>query len=59
MAHIGNWDWNLVTGEIFWSDEIYRIFGLILKNSMITYNSFLNYVHPDDRDYVIMPLKKL
>ena len=28
MAHIGSWDWNIVTDEIYWSEEIYRIFGL-------------------------------
>ena len=28
MAHIGNWDWDIVTDEIYWSDEMYRIFGL-------------------------------
>ena len=27
MAHIGNWDWDLVTDEAYWSDEMYRIFG--------------------------------
>ena len=27
MAHIGNWDWNVETGEGYWSDELYRIFG--------------------------------
>ncbi len=33
MAHLGNWDWDIVTDELYWSDEIYRIFGRILKNS--------------------------
>ena len=28
IAHVGNWDWNLVTNEMYWSDEMYRIFGL-------------------------------
>jgi len=34
MAHIGNWNRNLVTNELYWSDEMYRIFGLIPKNSL-------------------------
>ncbi|MFQ6053992.1 MAG: response regulator, partial [Candidatus Bathyarchaeia archaeon] len=25
IAHLGNWDWNIVTNQLFWSDEIYRI----------------------------------
>ncbi|MBN2087207.1 PAS domain S-box protein [Candidatus Peregrinibacteria bacterium] len=26
MAHIGNWLWNIKTGEVEWSDEVYKIF---------------------------------
>ncbi|AKB78568.1 sensory transduction histidine kinase [Methanosarcina horonobensis HB-1 = JCM 15518] len=28
MAHLGNWDWDVVTDKIHGSDETYRIFGL-------------------------------
>ena len=28
MAHIGNWDNDLVIDELYWSEEMYRIFGL-------------------------------
>ena len=31
IAHVGNWNWDLLTDELHWSDEIYRIFGLILR----------------------------
>ena len=27
IAHIGNWDWDIVTDKVYWSDELYRIFG--------------------------------
>ena len=53
MAHIGNWRWNIVTGELFWSDEVYRIFGLNPQEFRITYDLFLSCVHPDDQDYLI------
>jgi len=52
ITHIGNGDWNLVTGEIYWSDELYRIFGLDPQESDLIYGKLLNYVHPDDRKYV-------
>lgn len=29
LAHIGSWDWNLVDGTMEWSDELYRLFGLV------------------------------
>jgi diguanylate cyclase (GGDEF)-like protein len=25
---MGSWEWNIQTGEIYWSDELFRIFGL-------------------------------
>ena len=28
VAHVGYWEWDLETGEVIWSDETYRIFGL-------------------------------
>jgi PAS domain S-box-containing protein len=52
MAHLGNWNWNIVTNELYWSDEIYRIFGCIPQEFGATYDAFLDYVHPDDRGYV-------
>ena len=52
MAHIGNWKWNIVTDDKYWSDEIYRIFGRSPQEFDMTYDTFLSYVHPDDRDYV-------
>jgi PAS domain S-box-containing protein len=52
MAHLGNWERNFVTNKLHWSDEMYRIFGLNPQESEVNYGLFLNYVHPDDRDYV-------
>ncbi|WP_410507125.1 PAS domain S-box protein [Methanosarcina hadiensis] len=52
MAHIGNWDLNLLTGEGYWSSELYRIFGRSPEESAPSYNELLNYIHPDNRDYV-------
>jgi PAS domain S-box-containing protein len=58
MAHIGNWDWNLVTGEVCWSAELYRIFGRSPQKSVAAYDEFLSYVHPDDRDRVDSAIRK-
>jgi len=52
IAHVGNWDWNLVTDEMYWSDEMYRILGFDSQKFSTTYSSFLSFVSPDDRDYV-------
>ena len=58
MAHIGNWDWDIATDKAYWSDEMYRIFGRNPQELGATYNEFLNYIHPDDRDYVDNAVKK-
>jgi len=52
IAHLGNWDWNILTNELLWSDEVYRIFGLCPQEVAATYDSFLRRVHPDDRRQV-------
>jgi PAS domain S-box-containing protein len=52
IAHLGNWDWDILTNRLFWSDEIYRIFGLQPQEFGATYEAFLESVHPDDRESV-------
>ncbi|MCF6154858.1 MAG: sensor domain-containing diguanylate cyclase [Candidatus Brocadia sp.] len=52
IAHLGNWEWNIVTNELRWSDEVCRIFGLAPLEFGATYEAFLNSVHPDDREFV-------
>ncbi|UWJ22804.1 sensory transduction histidine kinase [Methanosarcina mazei TMA] len=43
---------------MYWSDELYRIFGLKPQEFEMTYDTFLDYVHPEDRDYVDKAVKK-
>lgn len=52
IAHLGHWDWNIVTNELIWSDEIFRIFGLTPQQFGATYDAFLKYIHQDDRESV-------
>ncbi|HIH95155.1 TPA: PAS domain-containing protein, partial [Methanosarcina acetivorans] len=52
IAHPGNRNWNIVTDELYWSDEIYRIFGCTPQEFGATYDTFLSYMHPEDQDYV-------
>jgi two-component system cell cycle sensor histidine kinase PleC len=52
IARIGSWSWDLATNELWWSEEIYRIFGLDPDQFAATYDAFLARVHPEDRDAV-------
>jgi PAS domain S-box-containing protein len=50
QTHIGNWSWVLGENKISWSDEMYRIYGLEPQSEEITYERFISFVHPEDRD---------
>jgi PAS domain S-box-containing protein len=52
VAQLGFWDCNLDTGELYWSEEIYRMFGVTADSFDGTYDAFLNAVHPEDREFV-------
>ena len=52
IGHFGSWEWNISTGELSWSDEIYRIFGLTPQAISASYDTFLDAIHPDDREAV-------
>jgi len=53
IASIGNWNWDLRTNEVNWSDETYAIFGL--DKTQITPNPDLSqsFIHPDDLEWVM------
>lgn len=48
LNRTGNWLWNLETGLLRWSDEMYTIFGVEQRDEM-TFGRFLDFIHPDDR----------
>jgi len=52
LAHLGNWELDLVDNRVAWSDEIYRIFEISKERFGATYEAFLEAVHPDDREMV-------
>jgi len=52
IAHVGSWVLNPAKNELKWSDEIYRILGLKPREFGVTYEAFLERVHPEDREYV-------
>ena len=51
IGRIGNWEFNIVTNEVWWSNEIYNIFGVSPDTFAATYESFLARILPDDREH--------
>ena len=52
LAQVGSWSMNLAGGDITWSDELYRIFGLSREEFSPTLEGFLQRVDPRDIDNV-------
>jgi len=52
-ANVGTWDWDVLTGDLKWSDRIEPMFGFARGRFGGTYEDFLKCVHPEDRQYVI------
>ena len=49
IAHLGSWDLDLTTGDLRWSDEVYRIFEIDPREFGASYDAFVETIHPDDR----------
>jgi PAS domain S-box-containing protein len=49
IAHIGSWEHNLTTGQVFWSDELFHLLGLDPKTDQGDFRMFFDMIHPDDR----------
>ena len=49
LSHTASWAWNVSTGEVYWSAELFRIYGLDPDNQRPRYPDLLKYIHPEDR----------
>ena len=52
VSHMGFLDWNLKTNEIYWSDEVCRMFGKKTGENIQTIESTIGLTHPDDLEFV-------
>ena len=52
LAGLHSWEWDIPTGHLVWSAESYRAFGICPADAELTLDTFINSVHPDDRDLV-------
>lgn len=48
IAEIGYWEIDFTTGKIFWTDAVFRIYGLDKKSFVPTIDSVRLLAHPDD-----------
>lgn len=50
IGKIGYWSWDIIHDEVYWSDLMFEIYD-VDKNTPLKYNSVLDRVHPDDREF--------
>lgn len=49
LTHLGYWEWDLPRNEVTFSDELYRMLGLEPRAAAISFDAFLERIHPEDR----------
>jgi signal transduction histidine kinase len=52
IAHIGSWEYNILTEKVEWTKEIYSIRGIDPEIDKANYNVFINGIHPEDKAMV-------
>ncbi|UCE59462.1 MAG: PAS domain S-box protein [Phycisphaerales bacterium] len=52
VARMGFLDWNLKTNEMYWSDQIYDLFGIAKQGHQVSLDLTLGLAHPDDLEFV-------
>lgn len=58
IAHIGHWDYDIATEQASWSDTLYDIFDLNPDTTAVTSHTFLDRVHPEDRQILQNALER-
>jgi len=48
MSGVGHWRYDVISGEVSWSDEVYRIHGYAPGEIDPSYGAALSFYHPDD-----------
>src|SRR5258708_5512382 len=58
LAYMGSWAFN-AAGFDYWSEELFRIYGLHLSGKAPTIEEYMGLVHPEDRDSVSQTIQKM
>ncbi len=52
LTRVGSYDWHIATDTNIWTDSLYRIYGCEPGSFVPSYESFIERIHPDDRDRI-------
>jgi len=57
FANVGNWEWDIVTGNLYWSDQMWTLFGFSVHPFEPSYERCLERVHPDDQEMLVRAIE--
>ncbi|HTU14925.1 MAG TPA: EAL domain-containing protein [Solirubrobacterales bacterium] len=49
----GSWEWDIATGDVIWSDQMFRVFGLDIGSVEPSYEGYISRIHPEDRESAV------
>jgi two-component system, sensor histidine kinase ChiS len=52
LSHTGNWELDVATNEVNWSEETYRIYGMDPEKDAPSLEKIVEIIHPDDREII-------
>ncbi|MDP4225102.1 MAG: PAS domain S-box protein [Bacteroidota bacterium] len=59
LAHMGNWELDPVTGNDFWSKELFNLLGFDPAKGKPEFNEFLQILHPEYRAQIAETLNRV
>ena len=57
-AKLGSWEWDVKANRITWSPETFRLYRADPATTELSFETFLGFVHPDDRDRVSAAIQR-
>ncbi|UHG94615.1 CheR family methyltransferase [Spirosoma oryzicola] len=57
-ARMGTWDWNLVTGQVIWNEQHFRLFGMNPQPGPLSSSDYFAHVHASDRERISRQLQE-
>jgi PAS domain S-box-containing protein len=59
IGHIGSWRYKTKTGKVFWSEELYEIYGISPNETQLTYETIFEFMLPEDKERIRQNIEKL
>ncbi len=57
VGNTGVWEWNIHTNAVYWSDEVYNLFSIPRSTEPVSYDTYLQAVHPEDREKIPLAIE--